>query len=217
MKVKICGIRRVEDALAACAAGADAIGVLVGQKHFSKDFIDVNNARSIITALPPLVSSVLVTHEVDRMTIDALLSFIQPTTLQLHAESTVEDIEWIRTRFPFLKILKSIHITGIESLKTAQIYAPYVNGLLLDSINNATNQIGGTGKTHDWSISTMIVEAVSCSSFLAGGLNPENIQLAIQTVRPYGVDINSGTKAEDGFKSTDKMIEFVTKAKTATY
>lgn len=77
MKVKICGIRRVEDALAACAAGADAIGVLVGQKHFSKDFIDVNNARSIITALPPLVSSVLVTHEVDRMAIDALLSFSQ--------------------------------------------------------------------------------------------------------------------------------------------
>lgn len=212
-KVKICGIKRVEDALLAHKYGADAIGVLVGQAHASSDFLSPEQAAEIVRSLPPFCSSVLVTHVADAATVSSLLSIVAPSCVQLHGESTVNDIRKLRTTFPSLKIIKSIHVTGEASIADAMSYEDDVDAILLDTINIQTNQIGGTGKTHDWSISKKIVEACRVPVILAGGLNPENVADAIDAVLPYAVDVNSGTKGSDGFKDAEKLRLFIERAK----
>ena len=89
-----------------------------------------------------------------------------------------------------------------------------MDGFVLDTINVATDQVGGTGKTHDWSISQKIVTRYpETPIILAGGLNSENVRSAIEYVHPFGVDVNSGTKGSDGFKDARKMREFILEAK----
>jgi phosphoribosylanthranilate isomerase len=83
-----------------------------------------------------------------------------------------------------------------------------VDAFLLDSININTGQVGGTGQTHDWTISREIARRVRRPVILAGGLNPENVAEAIRLVAPFGVDVNSGTKGADGFKDAEKMRAF---------
>jgi len=80
-------------------------------------------------------------------------------------------------------------------------------------MNKGTDQIGGTGITHDWNISKMIVESYKIPIILAGGLNPDNIEEAVNKVKPYAVDVNSGVKGEDGFKDYEKLKKFIQKAK----
>ena len=207
--MKICGIKRLEDALLAHKHGADAIGVLVGQEHASSDFLAPDSAREIVKGLPPFCSSVLVTHVADADAVESLISVVAPSCIQLHGDSTVESIRRLREQFPALKIVKSIHVTGEESVAKAKIFEAVVDAILLDTVNFQTNQIGGTGKTHDWHISRKIVEACVVPVILAGGLNPENIAEAIRIVKPYGVDVNSGTKGADGFKDEEKLSLFI--------
>jgi phosphoribosylanthranilate isomerase len=91
-----------------------------------------------------------------------------------------------------------------------------VDGFVLDSVNVATDQVGGTGKTHDWSVSREIVTRYpDIPIILAGGLNSENVRSAIEQVRPFGVDVNSGTKAPDGFKDLGKWKRSSAKRNTS--
>lgn len=212
-RVKICGVKRVEDALLAHAYGADAIGVLVGQAHASSDFLSPEHAAEIVRALPPFCSSVLVTHVADAEGVSSLLSAVAASCVQLHGESTVEDIRRLRKLFPALKIIKSIHVTGEASVTEAKQFEADADAILLDTLNLQTHQVGGTGKTHDWSVSRRIVEAVRVPVILAGGLHPENIRDAIDAVRPFAVDVNSGTKGSDGFKDAEKLRLFIEGAK----
>jgi phosphoribosylanthranilate isomerase len=214
MYVKICGIRWQEDALLAAELGADAIGLLVGQKHNSPDFISAAVASDIARALPPSVEAVLVTHikEIDEL--ERLLQESEITTVQLHSEIDPNSVESLRGRHPHLKIFKSVSVISADSVAYPEAFAQLVDGFVLDSINPATNQVGGTGKTHDWSVSRQIVMRYpEVPIILAGGLNSENVRSAIECVRPFGVDVNSGTKAADGFKDPRKMEAFIIQAK----
>ena len=214
MYVKICGIRRQEDALIAAELGADAIGFLVGQKHNSPDFVSATVARDISRALPPSVEAVLVTHikEIDEL--DRLLQESEITTIQLHSEIDPNSVERLRSQLPHLKMFKSVNIISADNVAYPEAFAQLVDGFVLDSINVATGQVGGTGKTHDWSVSREIVMRYpEVPIILAGGLNSENVRSAIERVRPYGVDVNSGTKAPDGFKDPRKMEAFIAQAK----
>ena len=214
MYVKICGIRRQEDALIATELGADAIGLLVGQKHNSLDFISATVARDIARALPPWVEAVLVTHikEIDEL--ERLLQESEITTIQLHSEIAPSSVERLRHRLPHLKIFKSVNIISADSVAYPEAFAQLVDGFVLDSINVTTGQVGGTGKTHDWSVSREIVMRYpDVPILLAGGLNSENVRSAIERVRPFGVDVNSGTKASDGFKDARRMEAFIAQAK----
>lgn len=214
-KVKICGIKRLEDALLAHTYGADAIGILVGQEHASSDFLPPQKAKEIIKGLPPFCTSVLVTHMADAASVISLLTIVAPSCVQLHGESTVNDIQKLRMEFPSLQIIKSIHVTSEESIADAKSYEDEVDAILLDTINMQTNQVGGTGKTHDWRISRKIVESCHVPVILAGGLSPNNVAEAIDTVRPYAVDVNSGTKGSDGFKDAEKLRSFIENVKEA--
>jgi phosphoribosylanthranilate isomerase len=214
MYVKICGIRRHEDALIAAELGADAIGLLVGQRHNSPDFISAAVARDISRALPPSVEAVLVTHieEIDEL--ERLLEQSGITTVQLHSEIAPNSVERLRGRLPYVKIFKSVSIISADSVAYPEAFEKLVDGFVLDSINVATGQLGGTGRTHDWSVSRQIVmRYLEIPIILAGGLNSENVRSAIEYVHPFGVDVNSGTKAPDGFKDARKMEEFIVQAK----
>ena len=214
MYVKICGIRRHEDALIAAELGADAIGLLVGQRHNSPDFISAAVAREISRTLPPSVEAVLVTHITEVDEIERLLRQSGITAVQLHSEITADSVANLRTRFPDLKVFKSVHVISAESVRYPEGFSKVVDGFVLDTINVATDQVGGTGKTHDWSISQKIVERFpDIPIILAGGLNSKNVRSAIESVHPFGVDVNSGTKGSDGFKDARKMREFIREAK----
>jgi phosphoribosylanthranilate isomerase len=214
MYVKICGIRRQEDALIAAELGADAIGLLVGQRHNSPDFISTTVAKDIARALPPSVEAVLVTHIEDMTEVERLLEQSEITTVQLHSEIAPSSVERLRGRLPYVKIFKSINIISADSVAYPEAFQKLVDGFVLDSINVATDQVGGTGKTHDWSVSRQIVVRYpEIPIILAGGLNSENVRSAIEYVHPFGVDVNSGTKGSDGFKDPRKIEAFIVEAK----
>jgi phosphoribosylanthranilate isomerase len=217
MYVKICGIRRSEDALLAAHCGADAVGLLVGQQHSSPDFITAALAGEISRALPPSVEAVLVTHITEVDEIERLLLRSGIRAVQLHSEIATDSVANLRTRFPDLKVFKSVHVISADSVAYPEAFRNVVDGFVLDTINLATDQVGGTGKTHDWSISRKIVERFSdVPIILAGGLTSKNIRAAIESVHPFGVDVNSGTKGPDGFKDARKMREFIVQAKRFT-
>ncbi len=213
MKVKICGITDLEDALLALHYGADALGFLIGLDYPSEDTVTKEFARETIAKLPPFVSSVLVTHKTDLKTIIDLSKYIGCTTVQLHGPVKAEDIPRLRANLGSIKLIKAVHVSNKEAIKRALNYADYVDAILLDS--NVGERIGGTGMTHDWSISREIVDTVPTPVILAGGLNPKNVAEAIKIVNPYGVDVNTGV--DDGIgnprKNAEKLRDFIFAAK----
>lgn len=213
MRVKVCGIKTVEDAIMAVHCGADAIGLLVGQRHVSEDFINIDLARDIVKKCPPFVSPVLVTHLIDPKEIAHIASQIGVTTIQLHSDCDVQSITSLRKIIPNIKLIKSFHITESEIIPVMRPFEAVVDAFLLDTINLVEDKVGGTGLTHDWNISRNIVQEVSRPVILAGGLNPENVADAIKTVTPFGVDANTGLRASNGFKDYAKVATFVSHAK----
>lgn len=217
VRVKICGIKRLEDAILAVKYGADALGFLVGQKHQSPDFLQPDAAKDIISHLPPFVSSVLVTHLSDWKEISALAKYLGVSTIQLHGDSTIEDAKRIRKTLPWIKIYKAVHVINEDSINEGKKYLPYVDAVLPDTLNLKTDQVGGTGLTHDWNISKKMALAYDKPLILAGGLNPDNVVEAINFVKPYAVDTNSGTKAPDGYKDPQKLKLFIERAKGVSF
>jgi phosphoribosylanthranilate isomerase len=216
MYVKICGVRREEDALLAAQSGADAIGLLVGRRHGSPDFISEQLAGRIARAVSSKAKAVLVTHVPEVEEIERLLRESGIGTVQLHSDILPQEIRELKSRLPTLKVFKSVHVLSVDSIEYPKPYLNLVDGFVLDSFNPATNQVGGTGLTHDWSISQKIVSRYSSTrTLLAGGLNATNVRAAIQAVKPFGVDVNSGTKGTDGFKDARKLEDFITQAKQA--
>jgi phosphoribosylanthranilate isomerase len=199
--VKICGVRRVVDALVAIKAGADEIGLLVGQRHASTDFVTEETAAEIVSVCVSMgrVTPVLVTH----------LSEMPP-----------EGLAWLKKQNAGIpgsgdyRLRKSWHVQGPESLGYGEAYRGVADAFLLDTANAATGQVGGTGKVHDWSLSAEIVRRFAGTPVIvAGGLTPENVSAAARQIRPAGVDVNSGTKGADGFKDAVRVRAFVRAAK----
>ncbi|MGB9941114.1 phosphoribosylanthranilate isomerase [Methanosarcina sp.] len=213
MRIKICGIKRVEDAIMAAYCGADAIGLVVGQKHNSDDFIDKDLARKIVKQCPPYISPVLVTELDDAEEISNLAHKIGVTSIQLHSDCTVDSIVSLRKILPHIKIIKNFHVNGFEVMQAMKPFESVVDAFILDTLDLANDKVGGTGLVHDWNVSRNIVKEVSKPVILAGGLTPENVGEAIRFVKPFGVDASSGLKDSDGFKDKRKVINFISRAK----
>lgn len=206
MKAKICGINSLSEMKIALDSGADAIGFLVGITHLAEDKIDIPTACELSKRVPPFVSSVAVTHLQTAMDIISLLKQLKVDTVQLHNDIDLTEIVKIRNALPYLKIIKSVSITGKESVLIARKYVGYADGIILDS--RTKERLGGTGITHDWSISRTIVEESPIPVILAGGLTPDNLREAIETVHPYAVDVNSGVETKQK-KDLEKVKQFV--------
>ena len=186
------------------------MGCLVELDYDAPDRVDVSAARAIFAAIPPFVARVLVTHRTGLADVIALMRESGATAVQLHGEFPTVAIPALREALPYATIVKCVHVTGEESIATALAAARAADAVLLDT--KARGLIGGTGVAHDWSISARIA-AEARSVILAGGLTPENVAEAIARVRPYAVDVNSGTRGVDGFKDPAKLRAFVAAAK----
>lgn len=212
-RVKICGVTTPQDAAMVADAGADAIGVLVGLAHASEDELSPERAGAILAALPPFVAGTLVTHRTEVDEICRLFRAVRPQVLQLHGDVAVGAIAALRDALPGVRIVKTIHVDGERALDAARAAAPHVDAILLDT--RTATRIGGTGLTHDWSISRRIRDGLPATPvILAGGLTPDNVAAAIRRVAPYGVDVNSGVSVRRGRKSPELVERFVRSARS---
>jgi phosphoribosylanthranilate isomerase len=212
VRVKICGVTTPEDAALAARCGAAAVGVLVGLVHASEDEVDPERAGAILATLPPFVAGTLVTHRAELEEVRRLCRAARPQVLQLHGAFPLETIARLRESFPALRIVKTVHVDGERALEDARRAAPHVDAVLLDT--RTATRIGGTGLTHDWSISRKIRDALPATPvILAGGLTPDNVARAIDRVRPHAVDVNTGVSLRRGQKSAALIARFVMAAR----
>jgi len=207
LKVKICGIRTLDDAL--ICQKADALGFIVGALHKTEDEITPDRAAAIISKLSPFINTVAVTHLEDAESIIRILKIIRPSTVQLHSEITLEEIRKVTQAFPYIKTIKVVHGNVDGAVRKAMEFSSMdeVDAILVDT--KSDDRVGGTGKTHDWSVSGVIVKMAKKPVILAGGLNPDNVALAGAYVKPYAVDVNSGVEYKDGHKSYKKVSDFI--------
>ncbi|MBZ0157200.1 MAG: phosphoribosylanthranilate isomerase [Alphaproteobacteria bacterium] len=201
MRVKICGITNLEDALAAVDYGADALGFIFFGK--SPRFILPERVREIVSYLPPLITTVgvFVNEEPERA--KETMEQTGLDILQLHGDEPPE----VCAVWP--RVIRSVRVKELTDLKPLEIYR--ASAFLLDTYS--PGQFGGTGQIFNWDIA---VEAKRFGRIiLSGGLNPDNVGKAIQRVRPYAVDVSSGIEREKGRKDLKKMRAFIERAKAA--
>lgn len=222
MRTKICGIRSEADLCVAVDAGADAIGLICGITHLSEDEVSPDTARQLAALAPPFVSTVLVTHLESADEILELAAHTGVDTIQVHGLVDLGTLRRVHAGAAGRTILRAVHVrdgdTAYDVLTTALETAPHCDALLLDS--RSADRLGGTGRTHDWSVSRRIVEQadrVGRPVILAGGLTPENVASAVTRVGPYAVDVNSGVEDAHGDKSPDRCGAFVEVARSADF
>ena len=195
-RVKICGITSSEDALAAIAAGADALGFVFYAK--SPRALLPEQAAAIIRSLPPFVTTVGLFVNADRATIKETVATCGLDVIQLHGDESPQDC-----CFSGCRVIKALRIKDSASLERAADYE--VSGLLLDAWSDRV--YGGSGEVFDWQLLKNF--ASHHPVILAGGLIPENVAEAIRQVRPYAVDVSSGVEMAPGRKDKIKMAEFI--------
>lgn len=214
-RVKICCMASVDEANMAIAAGADAIG-LVSAMPSGPGPIEEELICQITAYVPRSVGTFLLTCLTSADAIVAQHGRCLTSTIQLvdHLEAGAHQA--LRHALPGVRLVQVIHVTGPESIDEAQAVAPLVDAILLDSGNPtlAVKELGGTGRTHDWSVSARLVAAVDVPVFLAGGLRAGNVRAAIEQVRPYGVDVCSGVRT-DGRLDPEKLRAFMTAVASA--
>ena len=208
-RVKICCMGSIEEANVAIAAGADAIG-LVSAMPSGPGPIEESLICEIADHIPRSVGTFLLTSLTSAKAIIAQHGRCLTSTIQLVDRVDDGAHDELRRGLPGIRLVQVIHVAGEESIDEARAVAPFVDAILLDSGNPklSVKELGGTGRTHDWSVSARIVSAVDVPVFLAGGLRADNVRRAIEHVRPYGVDVCSGVRTQ-GKLDAIKLSEFM--------
>ncbi len=194
VRVKICGISTVDAALAAAEAGADAIGLIFAS---GRRQVTIPQAREIVDALPPFVSSVGVFVDEERPQIEEVIGACRLDFVQLHGNESPE----FCAKMP-VPVVKAIRIADSSSLEHIRHYQ--VAAVLLEAA--VPGIAGGSGRTFDWELAAPVAPSVRI--ILSGGLTPENVQRAISLVRPFAVDVSSGVET-DGRKDPEKIRAFI--------
>lgn len=196
VRVKICGITRLEDALIAVEAGADALGFVFAPN--SKRLVEAEEIEKITAKLPPFVTTVGVFQNQPPWEVNGIMDGCRLHVAQLHGSEGPEYFRLVRH-----PVMKGLCLSGKEDLEKLPAYGQ--SYFLLDS------GAGGTGKTFDWELA---VEAKKYGGIiLAGGLTPENVAEAVRVVRPWGVDTSGGVERSPGIKDKAKIFEFIKNAK----
>jgi phosphoribosylanthranilate isomerase len=201
--VKICGITRVEDGLAAAHAGAHAIGLVFHSS--SPRAVSVDRAREIARNLPPFVTAVGLFVDAPAEAVRAVLAAVPLQLLQFHGAEPPDYCAGFA-----LPYIKAVRVSaGVDLLQYATRYSA-ARGLLLDAFVAGTH--GGTGSAFDWDL---IPPDLRLPVVLAGGLTPDNVGEAIRRVRPWAVDVSSGVEREKGIKDAAKIAAFIRGARHA--
>jgi phosphoribosylanthranilate isomerase len=202
IRVKICGITNLEDALDAVAAGADALGFVFYKK--SPRYVPPLKVQRIVSELPPFVTTVgLFVNEVTEKIVQTM-TMTRLNVVQLHGDELPEDC-----RLEPYPVIKALPVRDAESLRGIDNYP--VSALLLDAWSG--QQYGGTGKSFDWQLAKNLTGRIPL--ILAGGLNSDNVAEAIRVVNPYAVDVSSGVEERPGCKDNKKIIEFIQQVRKA--
>lgn len=197
VRVKICGITRVEDALAAAQSGADAIGFVFWEK--SARYITPQQVREIASALPPFVDKVGVYVNPTREWVEETASAAGLTLLQFHGDEDPAFCE--QFLLPYIKAIRVQE--GLDLLQYANQFR-HARGLLLDTY--AASMPGGTGHVFDWNL---IPQNLPMPLILSGGLHPDNVRQAIEKTQPWAVDVSTGVEASKGIKDKNKIAAFM--------
>ncbi|MCY1267455.1 N-(5'-phosphoribosyl)anthranilate isomerase [compost metagenome] len=197
VRIKICGITRVEDALAAAEAGADAIGLVFYPK--SPRAVSLHQARAIVAALPPFVTTVGLFVNASRCELNEILDAVPLDVLQFHGDESPDACSGYHR--PYLKALR---VKPGDDIAGRIAEYPAAAGILLDTYVEGVP--GGTGQAFDWSL---IPESPSRPIILAGGLDAGNVAAAIAQVHPYAVDVSGGVEVSKGIKDAEKIRAFV--------
>jgi phosphoribosylanthranilate isomerase len=217
VRIKICCIQSPEEAQRAIAAGADALGLVATMPSGPGPIDDALIAR-IAAAVPPPIATFLLTSETEPAALIAHAERCRTNTLQLVDRIAPGGHAALRAALPGIKLVQVIHVGGPEALDEARAIAPLVDALLLDSgrPHEAIKVLGGTGRTHDWTIRRRSVEQVPCPVFLAGGLRADNVATAIAAVRPFGVDLCTGVRHPDYTLDPTKLATFIAAVATTS-
>jgi phosphoribosylanthranilate isomerase len=218
MLVQIYEVQTPEEAAALVQLGVDHIGVLVGDGAFPRE-LSVERARAIFAAVPAAKRRVALSLSAELHGVRRVIEQTRPHIIHIGAALelfSIADARELKAAFPSVLIMRSIPIVDDASIEWAKAYGGIADFLLLDSHDPGDRQIGGLGRTHDWSISRRIVEEAGIPAILAGGLDAENVGAAIAAVRPAGVDSKTRTDRTDGRgKDLEKVQRFVAAAKQA--
>ena len=201
-RIKICGITRPGDAAAAAQAGADAIGLVFYPP--SPRFLNVERAREIRDALPPLVQTVALFVNPDAAQVAQVIGRVQPGLLQFHGEETPAFCA--QFGLPFVKACRMAQ--GVDLLKYLRPFSA-ASGWLLDA---HVEEYGGVGASFDWSLVPARLER---PLVLSGGLTRANVGAAVRRVRPWAVDVSSGVEASKGIKDAAKIAVFIAEVRNA--
>ncbi len=182
----------------AVGQGAAAVG-FVSHMPSGPGVIPSEKIAELVKATPFPVWSELLTSLTELPELLAQYKRLKPAALQLCQPLKLEVLADLREALPGVTLVHVVHVKDSSSIEEAQTYAPAVDGLLLDTgvTEGPTRELGGTGRTHDWSLDAKIVQKVQVPVFLAGGLTAANVGEAIATVQPFGVDVCSGVRTDD--------------------
>ena len=203
-RVKICGITRIEDGLAAAAAGVDALGLVFYPK--SSRLVDVGKAAEIAACLPAFVTTVGLFLDASESEVTEVLKRVPLDLLQFHGNENVEYCESFGR--PYIKAVPMRYQIDVEAYASSFQSA---KALLLDS--HGGGRIGGSGERFDWQQIPDLQKPI----ILAGGLYPENVHEAIEQVQCYGLDVSSGVEAAKGIKDKQLVLHFMQQVREADY
>jgi phosphoribosylanthranilate isomerase len=204
VRVKICGLTSEADRGAAIDAGADAVGFITGVPVDSPRAISADTAAKLVEGVPPFVTSVLVTMPASVQEAVDLQATVGADAVQVHGTLSPRKLGGLSAR------LDVPVIAAIDLADDVEAYAEVANAVLVDSTDE--DGAGGTGETHDWERTRDIRAGIETPLILAGGLTPENVAEAVETVDPFGVDTASGVERAGGEKDHDAVAAFVDRA-----
>ena len=214
-RIKICCISSVDEAAVAIAHGAAALG-LVSQMPSGPGVVSDDLITAIIATVPPPIATFLLTSARDADAIIAQQRRMRPTTLQLVDHLGADVHRALRKALPGVTLVQVVHVEDEESVQYALAASHTVDALLLDSgrLNAPVKELGGTGRTHDWTLSRRIRDQAGKPVFLAGGLRDTNVVDAMRAVEPFGLDLCSGVRT-DGALDAVKLDAFMRAAGAA--
>lgn len=215
-RIKICCISTIHEAMTAIRSGVSAIG-LVAEMPSGPGPIPDELIRQIAASTPPPVATFLLTS---RTSVKGIIEHHRRTntnTIQIVDALSEGSYEDLRIAMPYVKIVQVIHVVSEASIEEAVRISASADAILLDSGNPnlKVKELGGTGRVHNWNLSRRIREQVSCPVFLAGGLNPDNVRNAIETVEPFAVDVCSGVRT-NGLLDEKKLERFISEVSRAS-
>jgi phosphoribosylanthranilate isomerase len=196
-RVKVCGLRRLEDAALAVELGASAVGFVFWPS--SPRFVEPDRAREIVRSLPPFVAAVGVFVDQGAGYVSDVARGLRLTAVQLHGQERVEDYQGLESH-----VIKAVAVGEGTAAEDAVSGLPPGVGVLLDAHDPIKR--GGTGRTIDWTRAAAI--SARRAIILSGGLNADNVHRAIAAVRPYAIDVSSGVESAPGEKDPEKLRLF---------